>query len=185
MLERYLGPRRRRWISRLPSVSAAPRAGTWGPMPDRPTRKVAAAKRHAQRRSSSIPMRSPELRPAYSRDSELGVGETKRAAWLPDAARRPGFDARGTREICRPRSSPAPARAIFTWPFCDEYDALPEIGHACGHHLIAATAVGVAVGADVAPIWRSSIGHRQARRSSKGKARRSCRCGIFQGGHRR
>ena len=29
---------------------------------------------------------------------------------------------------------------------CAEYDALPEIGHACGHNLIAATAVGVAVG---------------------------------------
>jgi len=29
---------------------------------------------------------------------------------------------------------------------CAEYDALPEIGHACGHNLIAATAVGVALG---------------------------------------
>ena len=25
---------------------------------------------------------------------------------------------------------------------CAEYDALPEVGHACGHNIIAATAVG-------------------------------------------
>src|ERR1700760_4855222 len=28
---------------------------------------------------------------------------------------------------------------------CAEYDALPEIGHACGHNIIAASAVGAAV----------------------------------------
>jgi len=34
---------------------------------------------------------------------------------------------------------------------CAEYDALPEIGHACGHNIIAASAVGAALGlADVA-----------------------------------
>lgn len=29
---------------------------------------------------------------------------------------------------------------------CAEYDALPEVGHACGHNLIAAAAVGAAIG---------------------------------------
>ena len=29
---------------------------------------------------------------------------------------------------------------------CAEYDALPEIGHACGHNVIAASAVGAAIG---------------------------------------
>ena len=34
---------------------------------------------------------------------------------------------------------------------CAEYDALPEIGHACGHNIIAASAVGAALAlADVA-----------------------------------
>ena len=28
--------------------------------------------------------------------------------------------------------------------FCAEYDALPDIGHACGHNIIAAAAVGAA-----------------------------------------
>jgi amidohydrolase len=41
-------------------------------------------------------------------------------------------------------------RAVFgggpvTIAFCAEYDALPEIGHACGHNLIAACGVGAAV----------------------------------------
>ncbi len=31
--------------------------------------------------------------------------------------------------------------------FCAEYDALPDIGHACGHNVIAAAAVGAGVGA--------------------------------------
>src|SRR5205085_2937773 len=31
--------------------------------------------------------------------------------------------------------------------FCAEYDALPEIGHACGHNLIAAMSAGAALGA--------------------------------------
>src|SRR5487761_647031 len=30
--------------------------------------------------------------------------------------------------------------------FCAEYDALPEIGHACGHNIIAAASVGAALG---------------------------------------
>ena len=30
---------------------------------------------------------------------------------------------------------------------CSEYDALPGVGHACGHNVIAATAVGAAIGA--------------------------------------
>ena len=30
----------------------------------------------------------------------------------------------------------------FVVAVCAEYDALPEIGHACGHNIIAATAVG-------------------------------------------
>ncbi len=33
----------------------------------------------------------------------------------------------------------------FVVGICAEYDALPEIGHACGHNLIAAAAVGAAL----------------------------------------
>ncbi|RKT88594.1 amidohydrolase [Saccharopolyspora antimicrobica] len=34
----------------------------------------------------------------------------------------------------------------FTVGICAEYDALPEIGHACGHNIIASAAVGAAIG---------------------------------------
>ncbi|MGW5921502.1 M20 family metallopeptidase [Nocardia fluminea] len=42
-------------------------------------------------------------------------------------------------------------RAVYgsgrlTVGICAEYDALPEIGHACGHNIIAASAVGAAIG---------------------------------------
>ena len=30
--------------------------------------------------------------------------------------------------------------------FCAEYDALPDVGHACGHNIIAATSLGAAIG---------------------------------------
>ena len=43
---------------------------------------------------------------------------------------------------CRPRSSRGPATGDLIVAVCAEYDALPEVGHACGHNIIAATAVG-------------------------------------------
>ncbi len=46
------------------------------------------------------------------------------------------------------RSGPGPLRVAV----CAEYDALPEVGHACGHNIIAAAAVGAGLGlAAVAP----------------------------------
>ena len=39
-----------------------------------------------------------------------------------------------------PAQSPGPTIA-----FLSEYDALPGVGHACGHNIIAATAVGAAL----------------------------------------
>ena len=30
--------------------------------------------------------------------------------------------------------------------FCAEYDALPDVGHACGHNIIAASSLGAAIG---------------------------------------
>jgi len=45
------------------------------------------------------------------------------------------------------RDSGRPGPAIA---FLAEYDALPDVGHGCGHNLIAASAVGAAVGASAA-----------------------------------
>jgi metal-dependent amidase/aminoacylase/carboxypeptidase family protein len=76
---------------------------------------------------------------------ELGSEEYKSAEYLTTYLRRKGFRVyRGTAKIptafvaSRGRGPPRIA-------FLAEYDALPNIGHGCGHNMIAAAAVGSAV----------------------------------------
>ncbi len=78
---------------------------------------------------------------------ELGFQETKAAAWLAQYLEENGFSVE--RGICELPTSfwgsygqDKPAIAILA-----EYDALPGVGHACGHNLIATCAVGAAVAA--------------------------------------
>jgi len=76
---------------------------------------------------------------------ELGFKEVKAAAWLTQYLEENGFSIeRGICELLTAfRGSYGqgkPAIAILA-----EYDALPEVGHACGHNLIAGCAVGAAV----------------------------------------
>jgi len=76
---------------------------------------------------------------------ELGFQEVKAAAWLTQYLEENGFSIeRGICELLTAfRGSYGqgkPAIAILA-----EYDALPEVGHACGHNLIAGCAVGAAV----------------------------------------
>lgn len=79
---------------------------------------------------------------------ELGFEEHKAAAWLTEILERGGFRVeRGIGGLptafraVHPAENPGPRIAILA-----EYDALPELGHACGHNLIAAIAVGAALG---------------------------------------
>jgi len=79
---------------------------------------------------------------------ELGFEEFKAAAWLTEALERGGFEVeRGVGGLptafkaVHPAVNPGPRIAILA-----EYDALPELGHACGHNLIATIAVGAALG---------------------------------------
>jgi len=76
---------------------------------------------------------------------ELGFQEVKAAAWLSQYLEENGFSIE--RGICELPTAfrgsyrqGKPAIAILA-----EYDALPELGHACGHNLIAGCAVGAAV----------------------------------------
>ncbi len=76
---------------------------------------------------------------------ELGFQEVKAAAWLTQYLEENGFHVE--RGICELPTAfrgsygeGKPAIAILA-----EYDALPELGHACGHNLIAGCAVGAAV----------------------------------------
>jgi len=78
---------------------------------------------------------------------ELGFQEVKAAAWLTQYLEENGLSLE--RGICELPTAfrgsygqGKPAIAILA-----EYDALPELGHACGHNLIAGCAVGAAVAA--------------------------------------
>ena len=74
---------------------------------------------------------------------ELSFNEHKAAGWIAELLRARGFevedDVAGMNTALRARRGKkgGPRIAIIA-----EYDALPEIGHACGHNLIATGAVG-------------------------------------------
>jgi amidohydrolase len=78
---------------------------------------------------------------------ELGWEEEKSSSWVAEALAAANFDVdRGacnlpTAIIARAGSGP------LHIAFCAEYDSLPGIGHACGHNIIAAIAVGAAIAA--------------------------------------
>jgi amidohydrolase len=79
---------------------------------------------------------------------ELGFQEHKAVAWLTEALEEGGFRIQvpygGLETSFRaehPAQGEGPTIAILA-----EYDALPELGHACGHNLIATIAVGAALG---------------------------------------
>jgi len=78
---------------------------------------------------------------------ELGFEEERASAWIADELAAAGFAVeRGicdlpTAFVARAGSGP------LHLAICAEYDALPTIGHACGHNLIAAMAVGAGIAA--------------------------------------
>ncbi len=81
---------------------------------------------------------------------ELGFQEVKAAAWLTRYLEENGFSTQ--QGICELPTAfrgsygqGKPAIAILA-----EYDALPNLGHACGHNLIAASAVGAGVASKLA-----------------------------------
>ena len=78
---------------------------------------------------------------------EIGFEEEKASVWLCESLNEAGFAVE--KGIC---DLPTAFRArIGSRPLhigiCAEYDCLPGIGHACGHNIIAASAVGAALAA--------------------------------------
>ena len=76
---------------------------------------------------------------------ELGFHEKQAAAWLTNHLKQNGFTIEmGIADL------PTAWKATYgsgkpVIAFVGEYDALPEVGHACGHNLIATASVGAAV----------------------------------------
>jgi amidohydrolase len=83
-----------------------------------------------------------DLARAIHQAPEPGLEEVKASAWQRELLAANGFQVRaGTGGL------PTAFRAAFgagkpVLAICSEYDALPGIGHGCGHNLIAACAVG-------------------------------------------
>ncbi len=76
---------------------------------------------------------------------ELGFHEVKAAAWLTAYLEKNGFSVE--RGICGLETA---FRAVYgqgkpVIAIMAEYDALPEVGHACGHNIISTSAVGAGI----------------------------------------
>ena len=78
---------------------------------------------------------------------ELGFEEEKASSWLCESLADAGFKVeKGVGQVptaFRARAGSGPLHVGI----CAEYDCLPGIGHACGHNIIAASAVGAALAA--------------------------------------
>ena len=78
---------------------------------------------------------------------ELGFAEEKASRWITEVLVDAGLHVEAG--ICdlptafRARAGSGP----FHVAICAEYDALPKIGHACGHNLMAAMATGAGIAA--------------------------------------
>jgi amidohydrolase len=79
-------------------------------------------------------------------DPELSFDEVRSSALAADALARGGFRVTtGTAGL--PTAFVAEAGdGPLVLAICAEYDALPDVGHACGHNIIAASAVGAGLG---------------------------------------
>ena len=101
-------------------------------------------KRAAQERFDSAGEALIELSHRIHAHPELGFEEEKASAWLCEMLADWGFAVE--RSICglptafRARAGSGPVHVGI----CAEYDSLPGIGHACGHNIIAASALGAA-----------------------------------------
>ena len=78
---------------------------------------------------------------------ELGYEEERASGWLEEMLDASGFAVEpgicGLPTAFRATKGSGPLHVVV----CAEYDALPGIGHACGHNVIAASAAGAGIGA--------------------------------------
>ncbi len=78
---------------------------------------------------------------------ELGYQEVKAAGWLAEFLTRQGFTVeRGVAGVETAFRATIETGAGPTIAILCEYDALPQIGHACGHNVIATAGVGAGAG---------------------------------------
>lgn len=107
----------------------------------------ASPKSGAQERLLAAQTKLLSLSHRIHANPELGFEEEKACGWLSEELSDAGF--RVTRGVCDlPTAFIAKAgTGPLHIAICAEYDSLPEIGHACGHNMIAAMAVGAGIAA--------------------------------------
>ena len=87
-----------------------------------------------------------ELSHAIHDHPETAFDENRASAWTAEVLSRSGFEVtHGVAGLPTAFSAEA-GSGPFVVAVCAEYDALPGIGHACGHNVIAASSVGAALG---------------------------------------
>lgn len=79
-------------------------------------------------------------------EPELAWEEYHASSRVADALDEYGYDVRHPAYEIPTAVEATKGRGASTVAICAEYDALPGIGHACGHNVIAAAAVGAALG---------------------------------------
>lgn len=120
-------------------------------------------------------------------DPELAFEEEHASGWLAEALEAAGYAVEypafelDTAFIARRGSGP------LHLAICAEYDALPGVGHACGHNIIATAALGAAIGladlADDAGLSVSIIGTPAEERGDAGGKILLLERGAFHGIH--
>jgi amidohydrolase len=118
---------------------------------------------------------------------ELGWQEEKSSTWIADLMTAAGFDVRRgaadlpTAFVARAGSGPLHIAV------CAEYDSLPQIGHACGHNVIAAMSAGAAIAAarvaDEAGVTISLIGTPAEEAGNAGGKIKLLDSGVFDPAH--
>jgi amidohydrolase len=76
---------------------------------------------------------------------EVAWEEVRAAAWVADAMADGGFEVRPQAYGLATAVEAVRGSGPLTVVICAEYDALPGLGHACGHNVIAAASVGAAL----------------------------------------
>jgi amidohydrolase len=114
---------------------------------------------------------------------ELGFEEHRAASWLAECLRNGGLEVE-TALADMPTAFVARAGSgSLHIAFCAEYDCLPEMGHACGHNIIGAAAVGAGIAvaglADALDLTVSVIGTPAEEVGNAGGKIRLLECGIF------
>ena len=106
---------------------------------------VDAAKTAARAAFERVENELVDLSHRIHANPEIKWEEERASAWLGEALTGYGFDVEsgicGLPTAFQARVGSGPLNVVV----CAEYDALPGIGHACGHNIIAASSVGAAV----------------------------------------